>query len=841
MTNARKILSILVLFCGAFLFTVLSTGTIETRLFEKETDLKSAFLGGILPSRAPVPWKWENVYGSIQFDSPFMTRAKVMPGGEKIVALGVDRVWVFDWDNSNPKPLLALDKSTEISNKGSGFIGIAFHPEFNEVSSVHYHEVYIYYTIGTDQPFYNILSKFKFSEDLRSIDSSSEEILIQQYDRSLEHAGGAMFFDKDGFLNLTLGDEGSVYSGKLNTTQAIDNMFFGGIIRIDVDMDETRSHPIRRQPQRHPDRSDNEPASFSQGYYIPNENPWVDESGNTLEEFIVIGIRSPHTAFYDTLDGRIWVGDVGNASWEEISVYSPGSNGMWPYFEGPEEKEAPPADILGNRVDPIHYYDRDDGVAIIAGFIYRGEQLSKLNESFVFCDYEMGSVWAYNADNDNPVSLLTRGVQRIVDFFPCPDDGICALHLNGRILRLKENQVVEEAPMLLSEVGAFEDLVSLMPTNGIIPYDINAPLWSDGSLKRRWFALPDTSKIGFDKNDPWTFPVGSVLVKHFELPINEDSAKRLETRFFVIDLDHNGYGLTYRWNAQDTEAMLIGFEEEVSDTLEVLHNGLITDQVWDYPTRGQCLQCHNDNAGYVLGVKTGQMNRDIAIDPGLEPSNQLELWEDLEFFDSDLPSGLPKFSHIGDSTYDMEHRVKSYLDANCSHCHQPYGVETNFDARFSTPLHSQYMINHETVSDNSVVGNHIISIGDLETSELWIRDASLGDNKMPPVAKNVLDDDYLHVLSQWIESLMPLDVDVFGELYVFPNPVKNRQFRVVTEKAIKKARLIDVTGREVPITMDETGLGELIITITGTSIRGVYHLILQTDTSMKSRKIVIDI
>lgn len=820
-----------------FLF-VMQTSSVEIQQLEKETDFKSAFLDGKLPTRAPVPWKFGDVYESISFESPFMTRIKKVPGEDQFLVLGVDgKAWLFNGRDRRPQPKNVLDISQKVTTKGSGLSGVAFHPKFEDPSSPHYRELFLYYAMGDEElPYHSILAKFLFSPNLDSILTSSEEILIQQYDRSFEHDGGALFFDQEGFLYLTVGDEGFPYTQNLENGQSIENRLFGGILRIDVDMDETRSHPIRRKPLPNEDRPKGVEGSITQNYFIPDSNPWVDSSGKYLEEFYAVGLRSPYTAFYDTLKKEIWVADVGNALWEELSIVSAKSNAMWPYFEGPQLEIPVQGELLGNSITPAHFYGRDVGTTIIGGFIYRGNKHPTLNGSFIFGDFGSGNVWSYNSELENPVSLLTRGIPSIVAFFPCLDDGICAMGLNGQIWEIQENVVAETIPKLLSESGAFDNLETLTPSGGIMPYEINAPLWSDGSTKKRWISLPDTSKIVFDINDTWTFPEGTVLIKHFELAINEDSIKRLETRFFVVDLDKNGYGLTYRWNSTDTEAILVGSEEAITDTLEVLTNVDNSQQIWSYPTRSQCLQCHNNNADFVLGLKTAQMNRNVMSTGPMGPVNQIELWRELDFFkEHEFTEELPSLSSIGDTTFSLQHRVRSYLDANCSHCHQPFGVNTNFDARFATALPSQKILSHEVVSQNSITGNNIITPGNTESSEMWIRDASLGSNKMPPIAKSKLDEQYLNVLTQWIESIQVPGNE--NEILIFPNPIIDGRFNISTDLEAIDIKLYDNTSREIPIRMPN--IETLEVELIGHTPVGIYSLIYQTKDKMYVRKIII--
>ena len=116
-------------------------------------------------------------------------------------------------------------------------------------------------------------------------------------------------------------------------------------------------------------------------------------------------------------------------------------------------------------------------------------------------------------------------------------------------------------PATLTATGLFQNPTSSMtPKAGLIPFGINAPLWSDDARKKRWIALPGNSKITFNATGEWTFPTGTILVKHFDLPINDTNSsltKRLETRVFYIDqAGGTSYGATYKWRADNTEADL---------------------------------------------------------------------------------------------------------------------------------------------------------------------------------------------------------------------------------------------------------------------------------------------
>ena len=99
-------------------------------------------------------------------------------------------------------------------------------------------------------------------------------------------------------------------------------------------------------------------------------------------------------------------------------------------------------------------------------------------------------------------------------------------------------------PTVLSATGAFSDVPNVVPTDGLIPYSPNSPLWSDAALKSRWMAVPNDGppygpdeQIDFVPTGEWTFPNGTVFVKEFDLVVNEQTQekKRLETRLLVRD------------------------------------------------------------------------------------------------------------------------------------------------------------------------------------------------------------------------------------------------------------------------------------------------------------------
>jgi mono/diheme cytochrome c family protein len=311
-------------------------------------------------------------------------------------------------------------------------------------------------------------------------------------------------------------------------------------------------------------------------------------------------------------------------------------------------------------------------------------------------------------------------------------------------------------PPVLSATGAFSDLSALTPSTGLIPYTVNSPLWSDGAIKSRWVAVPNDGppytgdeQISFVPVGEWSFPNGTVFVKHFELTVNEitGDTKRLETRLLVRNQDGAVYGVTYKWRADNSDADLLpgGLDEDIAITTS---SGATRIQTWSYPSRGQCLICHNSAANYVLGLKTHQLNGDFTYPATGRTDNQLRTFAHIGLLnptpnEADIPTYL-KSVPVTDTSVPVQYRMRSWIDANCSQCHRPGGIGPGYDGRFYTPLENQDLI------------DTFVRFRDVDGSPLYERDNALDDTKMPPLDKNVVDQAAMTTLRQWIAS--PLEV-----------------------------------------------------------------------------------
>ncbi len=310
----------------------------------------------------------------------------------------------------------------------------------------------------------------------------------------------------------------------------------------------------------------------------------------------------------------------------------------------------------------------------------------------------------------------------------------------------------ELAPRLLSQTGVFASLADLRPVAGLVPYEVNAPLWSDGAAKRRWIALPPGGRIDFAPAGEWTFSAGTVLVKHFDLPLDETRpgvVQRLETRLLVVDGTGLGYGVTYRWRPDHSDADLLTAALQEEFTIRMARGE--RKQTWTYPGPADCLACHTPAAKFVLGVKTRQLNR-------AGDDNPLRTWARLGMFrvppDEGQMGHFSRLVAVGDRRASLEERVRSYLDSNCAHCHRPGNtLRANFDVRYDTPLAAQGILDVPTVSDSlGLVNPRLIAPGDVKRSMMAVRLTRTDGFHMPPLANSVPDREALAALREWIEG-----------------------------------------------------------------------------------------
>jgi uncharacterized repeat protein (TIGR03806 family) len=716
-------------------------------------------------------WRLVEAFPGISFDDP-VALAEAPGTGFLFVSEREGKLYAFENREAVSEKRLVLDLSARNQGENdSGLLGIAFHPEFGQAASNSRSYLYVHYAyregpiVGRTPPVNtrtrSRLSRFSLDLDTLVADAASELVLIDQDDDSIWHQGGALFFHPgDGFLYLSVGDEGGGFC-RLGNCQRIDRDLFSGILRLDVDQrGGDVSHPIPRQPA----------TGRTQGYFIPNDNPFVGQP-EVLEEFYALGLRNPYRVTHDPVDDIVWIAEVGQEGREELDLLAPGANYQWNVFEGTlPSTAAMPATPLGVWTPPVFELNRQQALSIIGGYVYRGRRLPSLTGKYIFADFSRGRIWAlpYQAQGGNVELgelelLMTSPFRDRVDgitSFGVDSSGelyLLTLGATAKIQKLEQDNAVLNAPLTLSATRVFRDLERLEPQAALASYSVQSPLWSDGAAKQRWMALPEGEQIGFSPTGPWSFPEGAVFVKHFELPLDEREparVRRLETRLLVAGAGGEYYGLTYKWNAEGTDAELV--TEPLFEDLTVADSGGVPrTQTWFYPSPRDCPSCHSAAAGYVLGVRTAQLN---GAGDGADP---LAAWLSSGLLrDGPRPAELaelPRLSGLADESEGLEQRVRSYWDSNCAMCH---GVENriraNWDARYTTPMADRRLVSEPAINGGDDGATLLIAPGDPARSILYQRDASLvTGQRMPPLASHRRDEVYLEVLTRWIDSLGP--------------------------------------------------------------------------------------
>jgi uncharacterized repeat protein (TIGR03806 family) len=352
-----------------------------------------------------------------------------------------------------------------------------------------------------------------------------------------------------------------------------------------------------------------------------------------------------------------------------------------------------------------------------------------------------------NPGSGQPYGLTTRAI--IPPFFNMPQT------INGAL------------PPLLSQTGVFSNTPSMIPTNGLIPYNPNTPLWSDGAVKTRWMALPynggsDISgqQIGFATNGEWSFPSGTVFLKHFALVTDETNAsaplRRLETRLLVRDINGAVYGVTYKWRADNSDADLLA--TSLSENILITNATGVRTQTWYYPSPADCLVCHTPVANYVLGVKTRQLNGNHTYPSTGVTDNQLRTFNRLGLLNPAIDeaqiSTYAQLMSLTNLAADITNRFRSYVDANCAQCHRPGGVtHASFDARYDKPLASQGIVNGSVVTSLGIDNSRVVMPHDIWRSILYQRASVRTAIQMPPLASSLVDTNAMAVFVAFINGL----------------------------------------------------------------------------------------
>ena len=636
--------------------------------------------------------------------------------------------------------------------------GVAFPPKF--ATSKHLYVAYCYSGPDTTNHLQVRISRFATADGGLTFDPASEQLILALDHPSDAthpniglHTSDAMRFGADGYLYASIGDGGP--QGKGGGTQSQDtNDLRGKLLRLDVsDLTKQLSKDFVANRQR-------------LAVDIPPDNPFVGGGGNPA--IWAYGFRNPWQWHFDRADGSIWLGDVGNSTYEEVDRHVvKGGNYGWSAYEGFHCTGDFPATCLDPTVkmpllDYTHGSGDQQGNAITGGIVYRGTGVPSLTGSYIFGDSSQAHIWAVRnvdalVDGVVPTkNLLFAGAP--VSMFAEDQDGelYATILYNtgtypvGTILGLEEAPPATPdpnagPPALLSQTGCFE-ADAKTPLPALIPFEPGATLFSDGATKRRWFALPDGATIATAADGDFNFPVGSVMVKEFSL-----GEQRIETRFFVRqDSDGRWQGYSYKWRADGTDADLV--------TADGATEVVAASQTWTFPSRAQCHQCHTLVAGTTLGPELAQLDHAIQYPATGRTANQLDTLWAIGVLDNAgvTTSSIPSLVNLTDTTASVEDRARDYLHVNCSNCHRPDGPTfTPLDLRFQTSLHDAGICNQlPTIDDLTayIPSNPLIMApGSPDHSVLYERLKTTDANvRMPPIGRSLTDQRATQAIGEWI-------------------------------------------------------------------------------------------
>jgi glucose/arabinose dehydrogenase len=314
-------------------------------------------------------------------DSPLLVTHAGDGSGRLFVVERGGHVHVVRRGRVLPEPF--LDLSGQVTSSGGlgeqGLLGLAFHPEYARNG-----RLFVNYT---DRSGDTVVAEYRVSrQDPNRANPGSARNVLQVDQPFRNHNGGNVIFGPDGYLYVGMGDGGS--GGDPNGNgQRLDTLL-GKLLRIDVD---------GRRP-----------------YGIPPDNPFRGRE-SARPEIWGYGLRNPWRFSFDEEAGRLWIGDVGQGSREEIDRVRAGRGGVnygWNIMEGDLCFQPPQGCDASGLVRPISVYPTGIGCAVVGGFVYRGSRFPVLRGGYLFGDTCNGMIWGLRADGPSPqrpVPLLDTG------------------------------------------------------------------------------------------------------------------------------------------------------------------------------------------------------------------------------------------------------------------------------------------------------------------------------------------------------------------------------------------------------------------------------------------------
>jgi uncharacterized repeat protein (TIGR03806 family) len=322
-----------------------------------------------------------------------------------------------------------------------------------------------------------------------------------------------------------------------------------------------------------------------------------------------------------------------------------------------------------------------------------------------------------------------------------------------------------EPCQLLSSYRFFTDGPGQVPNQGVEPYDLTSPLFSDYATKHRFVWLPPGESMTYAESGVLDMPVGAVLIKTFSYLADlrdADSAERLVETRLLVHREAGWEGLVYVWNEQQSEAELRVAGAMVP--VEWIHtDGEPRSLSYIVPNTNQCVGCHSvrvegEDVTVPIGIKARYLNRDQPVEGGINQLVHLTELGTLTGAPAD-PAAAPRAPVWDDpDSGTVDQRARAWLDINCAHCHSQVGPArtSGLDLTVEQTDPAQYGVCKSPIATGPGSGGRLYGIvpGLPDESILMFRLESVAPEiRMPELLRQTVHVESIALLREWIEGL----------------------------------------------------------------------------------------
>lgn len=374
----------------------------------------------------------------LSFSSPVLLTSSKDGSNRIFVVERQGVVRVFANDSTANSTNIFLDIRNRVTSGGEmGLLGLAFHPNFASNGFL-----FVNYTSSLGGSRRTRISRFTAAGNMA--DPNSEVILLEFGQPFSNHNGGMLDFGPDGFLYIAVGDGGS--GGDPQNNGQNRATLLGSILRIDVDRQDA-----------------------GLAYGIPASNPFVGQGNGVREEIFAYGLRNPWRFSIDSQTGQVWVGDVGQGSFEEVDLIEGGNNYGWNIMEGFHCFGSSGCNDTDLTLPIVEYSHADGNCSITGGAIYRGPRRPELTGAYIYGDFCSGRIWLlrYNGQVQAD-SLLLDTALSISSFGTDEQEELYVVDLGGSIYRFSGTRptgarlAIEQKPEAMNDRDT-APVVSIIP------------------------------------------------------------------------------------------------------------------------------------------------------------------------------------------------------------------------------------------------------------------------------------------------------------------------------------------------------------------------------------------